>query len=148
MSTYSDLPIGSVATGDVPVAPLQRLAGALLGGPRHLAHPLRLVDGPGGTTVFASLEQDTVEEVAQSVRLVLSTERGERYQDAPDFGVETLLTGASVDISAAQQAVATWEPRAKVDFTSAPVTADGQQVIRVDVSLVTGAADVTPSLDR
>jgi phage baseplate assembly protein W len=144
---YSNLPIG---TADSPGPAVTAVRGVQAGtaGPRHLVHPLRLVDGPHGSKVLATVEQDTLEEVVQSVKLILATERGERYRDAPNFGVDELLTGDPVNTSAAAATLAELEPRALVTFTSGSVDGEGRQVIRADVALVEGAADVSPSLDR
>lgn len=147
MTDYSSLPVGSVVV-PTTVGANSHSAQSLSGGPRHLKWPLRLVDGPGGTQVFDTWEQDTLEEVTQSVQILLSTETGERYRDAPDYGVDELLTGGPVNVSQAQSAVAQFEPRAAVEFSSTPVDSQGRQMVQVTVALVEGAEDVTPDLDR
>jgi phage baseplate assembly protein W len=144
---YSTIPSGtSLGTGGSSdsVRPIQGPGG----GPRHLKWPLRLSDGPDGTKVFASLEQDTLEEVTQSVQLLLSTEVGERYVDAPDYGVEELLTGSPIAGTHVLTAVADFEPRAAVTLAAGRVGADGQQSVTVTVTLVEGASDVSPILDH
>lgn len=144
---YSSLPSGSVVA-DVAVGATSGAAQSISTGPRHLKWPLRLVDGPGGTQVFATWEQDTLEEVTQSVQILLSTVVGERYRDAPDYGVDELLTGGPVNTSQAATAVSQFEPRASVAFATTPIDATGQQAVTVTVTLVEGAVDVSPALDR
>lgn len=136
---YSHLPAGTVAGADTGADGTSVTIGQPTPtGPRHLVLPLRLVNGPNGTRVFATYEQDTIEEVTQSVKVLLTTEVGERYRDAPDYGVESLLTGGPVQLAMAEAAVAEFEPRARTTFTAGDVDAAGQQKITVNISLVEG----------
>lgn len=73
-----------------------------------LAWPLRL-DG----TRMATLEQDTVDEVAQCVELLLSTEPGQRLE-LPEYGVPPWLFTTTVDVDRVLAEVEEWEPRARV----------------------------------
>lgn len=72
----------------------------------HLALPLRL-DGSGR---FATNEQDSTEDVASCVAVVIGTPEGSRVE-VPDFGCpRTEFAGPSPDDIVA--AVDDWEPRA------------------------------------
>ena len=73
----------------------------------HLSLPLRLVDGQ-----FATVEQDTVEDILQCVRVVLTTPEGFR-EELPDFGLpdQTFLQGGA-DTAVIEETIAEWEPRA------------------------------------
>jgi phage baseplate assembly protein W len=144
---YSNLPSGAQletleTAGEVRSAP------ARVPTPTHLVLPLQMVEGPSGDMVLATYVQDTLEEVTQSVAVLLSTVTGERYQDAPDYGISQLITANPVTLAEAATAVAQFEPRASVKFSADPVAADGTQAVRVTVSLAEGGADVTPDLDR
>lgn len=52
----------------------------------HFNWPLRFVTHPDGTAGFASVEQDTDEELMASAAVIASTPRGHR-DDLPSFGV-------------------------------------------------------------
>jgi phage baseplate assembly protein W len=127
--------------------PANILAGSATVTPRHLAWPLRLVPGPGGA-IYATVDQDTLEEVVQNVHLLLSTQTGERYRDAPDFGLAELVSGDPVDMASAQAAIAAFEPRAAVRITTGRVSGDGTQSVQVSVALIDGSTDASPLLDR
>jgi phage baseplate assembly protein W len=73
---------------------------------QRLALPLMVA--PGGH--LASLEQDSPEEIAQSVALVIATRPGERRSVA-DYGMEDPVFGG-LDIADMVAVVAEWEPRA------------------------------------
>lgn len=148
MTDYSNIPAGSQVTGAGINAPGIRSAQGQALHPRHLQLPLRLISGPGGAVVLATLDQDSIEEVTQSVQVLLSTQIGERYRDAPEYGVEELVNGSAATLTIAEDAVATWEPRAAVRFTVDPVSGSGQLYVRVDVALADDSSDVTPVLDR
>lgn len=79
----------------------------------HLAIPFGL-DTAGAALV---VEQDTVDEVAQCVRVLLGTTQGTR-QVVPDYGIpDPTFTGIQTDV--VEQAVADWEPRAVVSVVIA-----------------------------
>lgn len=73
----------------------------------HLAFPFRL-ERDGSAAV---LEQDTLDEVAQSVQVLLMTHEGERLE-VPEYGVADLVFAAEPDLEGISAAVEEWEPRA------------------------------------
>lgn len=77
----------------------------------HLAFPFRVA--PGGS--FAVVEQDTVDEVAQNVEVVVRTPVGDRIE-IPEFGSRQLIFGevGGDDVQQVLAAVTVWEPRADV----------------------------------
>jgi phage baseplate assembly protein W len=75
----------------------------------HFAFPLRL--GRGGS--FAVVEQDSVDDITQSVQVLLSTPVGSRIE-LPEYGVEALEFTTVVDRASIVQAINDWEPRADV----------------------------------
>lgn len=82
----------------------------------HFALPLRLVGGD-----FATVEQDTPDEVAQSVQVLLTTPVGSR-DEVPDYGVDemafqqmTLVEASTLD--ELSNTVEAWEPRARVNWS-------------------------------
>jgi phage baseplate assembly protein W len=103
----------------------------------HLAWPLRIL--PDGT--FATVEQDTLDDVRQCIRVLLHTPRGARPL-APEVGVDDLAF-SGVDAPDLEQALMAAEPRAVVTVTTLPPDGRGEQVITVDVSL---AADSNQEL--
>lgn len=76
----------------------------------HFAVPLRL-DGSGR---FAAVEQDSGDEIAQCVAVVMATPAGSRLE-VPDFGIPRyeFHTPNAAEIVAA---VAEWEPRADLEL--------------------------------
>jgi phage baseplate assembly protein W len=76
----------------------------------HFALPLRL-DAAGRLAV---LEQDSADEIAQCVAVVMATPEGSRIE-VPEFGVPRyeFRTPNAADIIAA---VTEWEPRADLDI--------------------------------
>lgn len=79
----------------------------------HLAIPFGL-NSDGSVSV---VEQDTVEEVAQCVQVLLGTVEGQR-QFVPTYGIPD-PTFVGLDQLAVEQAVADWEPRAQITVTVA-----------------------------
>lgn len=72
--------------------------------------PLRLDGGR-----LATVEQDSVDNVAACVYAVLATERGSRIED-PDFGIEDpTFEQLPVDLDEWLEQIATYEPRAEVE---------------------------------
>lgn len=76
----------------------------------HLAFPFQF--GPGNAEAEV-VEQDTIEEIAQCVRVIVSTRAGER-EELPDFGIDDLVFGVDFDIEDVVTEVLEWEPRASV----------------------------------
>lgn len=91
---------------------------------RELVWPLRL--GPDGD--FATVEQGSLEEVLQAVRIIALTRPGDRT-DNPLLGVDELVPAHDFDPAAWAAALERWEPRAAVD-----VIADGSR-LQVTVAL-------------
>lgn len=83
----------------------------------HFAFPFAL--GTGGH--FGVVEQDTIDEIAQNVGVILRTRIGERI-DNVDFGTSDLVfeTSAEATRAAVVEAVEEWEPRAAVLVDVAP----------------------------
>jgi phage baseplate assembly protein W len=81
----------------------------------HLRIPFHVGAGGAAETV----EQDSLDEIAQCVVVLVSTERGERF-DVPTYGIpDETFTPASPDHAAAiEAAVGQWEPRATVLLTN------------------------------
>lgn len=73
---------------------------------QHLAFPLAVAD----SGALASLEQDTIEEIAASAALLLATRPGER-RSVPDYGAPDPRFGG-MDTSAVADALSEWEERA------------------------------------
>jgi phage baseplate assembly protein W len=80
----------------------------------HLAIPFGLDDDGAALVV----EQDTVIEVAQCVRVLLGTVAGSR-RVVPDYGIPDPTFGG-IESDVIEQAVADWEPRAVVTVTTSP----------------------------
>lgn len=77
---------------------------------RVLQLPLRIVGGR-----YASLPQGSDGELAQSVAVLLRTERGSRVE-VPRYGVSD-PTFRGVDVAEVRAAIAQWEPRALADVS-------------------------------
>lgn len=73
---------------------------------QHLALPLVVTD----SGALGSLMQDSVEEIAGSVALLLATRPGER-RSVPEYGVPDARFGG-VNTSAVADALSDWEERA------------------------------------
>jgi phage baseplate assembly protein W len=101
---------------------------------RHLAAPLRLSDA--GSLV--TLPQDSPQEIAQSVALLVATRPGERRSE-PAYGSPAALfagRAAALDLPAAQLllgALSTWEPRADPAALDITMTGD-PTVVRARVT--------------
>lgn len=96
----------------------------------HLALPFR-VERNGKVAV---LEQDTLDEIAQSVLVLLLTHRGQRLE-VPDYGIQDLVFDSDIDYSAITAAIFEWEPRASaiIDDDISPLD-DMIRTIRARVS--------------
>lgn len=67
-----------------------------------------------GATGFRTVEQDSLDDVAQCVYAVMATERGSRIED-PDFGItDPTFEQGGMDVGEALLQIGTWEPRANV----------------------------------
>ena len=78
----------------------------------HLAFPFRI--GRDGAAVV--LEQDTLDEIAQSVQVLMMTHEGDRLE-VPDYGISDLVFTVDPDLEAISAAVEEWEPRAVTRIT-------------------------------
>jgi hypothetical protein len=102
----------------------------------HIAWPLRLTDD--GT--LAVVEQDTIEDVRQCVRVLRRTPLGARPL-APLVGVPDPTFSAGVDPEDLEERLEdedTGEPRAEVTVTATPIE-NGRQRIRIAVQLAADA---------
>lgn len=79
----------------------------------HMAFPFRF--DPNGHAVV--LEQDTEEEVANCVELILACDVGSLV-DQPDFGITDPTFSTSPNLQLVQHQIESWEPRATVDLTN------------------------------
>lgn len=105
-------------------------------GPRHFAFPMQFA-GAG----FATVEQDTVDDIAGCCAAVLAYPLGSR-PERPDFGVdEQAFAAQGPNPAEIRHALAAWEPRANttVDFADADLVRLFSRV-RVQV----GATDSQP----
>lgn len=81
----------------------------------HLKVPIRITSA-GADTV----EQDSLEDIAQCTQMVCRTPQGARY-DLPDFGVpDQLFTESGVDEVELEEAILEWEPRATLIIEEHP----------------------------
>lgn len=81
----------------------------------HLALPFR-IHANGSANV---LEQDTRDEVAQSVRVLVSTREGERIE-VPAYGIPDLVFDVQSPEHIIDGAVEEWEPRASIVLEEEP----------------------------
>ena len=78
----------------------------------HLSLPLRMTGDH-----LAVVDQDTVDELANNVRAIVSFVRGERPED-PGFGIEPILFGTvPLNLSDIEATIAVYEPRATVNVS-------------------------------
>lgn len=103
----------------------------------HLAFPFRL----SGDGTVAVVEQDTLDEVAQNVEVIVRTRTGTRIE-IPEFGIDALLFGQvdGDDAESLLQQVARWEPRAESYAEDAPDRLDETiRAVRLTTTLSGGA---------
>jgi len=93
----------------------------------HLAVPLTL----GADGSFVTVAQDTPVEIAQCVRVLLSTTAGTRLM-LPRYGVRDVAF-TNGDSSGMVQAVARWEPRAAGITIRTVGNADGSTTIAAQI---------------
>lgn len=80
----------------------------------HFAFPFRLAHGS-----FAVVEQDSLDEIEQSVIVLLKTPPGSRLE-LPAYGAPETLFVTDIDHGGAAAAVEVWEPRARILLRDAP----------------------------
>lgn len=101
----------------------------------HLAVPFR-ISGTRAETV----EDGTLEEVTQNVRVILTTHRGSRLA-VPTFGIPDPtfgVAGGTPNPAVVQAAVEEWEPRAEVELIYGTPSDDGVAPVQVLVSMEEG----------
>lgn len=106
--------------------------------PQHLAYPLRLL--PDGT--FATVDQDTLDDVRQCVQVLLNTPQGIRPL-APSIGISDYAF-QGIDPDELQALLEDQEDRAVVTITlpdPATTAADGEQTVTIDVQLASESDD-------
>lgn len=81
-----------------------------------------------------TLDQDSDEEILQSVRVLIDTRPGERLI-VPDYGVDDLAFVGPADIGEEwlADAVAEWEPRATVEVARTAINESGRTEALVEV---------------
>jgi phage baseplate assembly protein W len=99
----------------------------------HFAFPLRL-DG----SRFGVVEQDTVEEIAAGVEVLVATPVGSRM-DEPEYGIGDPTFTTGLDHAAVLDAISVWEPRAVAQIASAPDQLD-ELVVRAQITVSVGSA--------
>lgn len=100
--------------------------------PRHFTLPVRVAADGSLTTI----RQDSEQEVAQSVRVLLSTLLGTRGA-LPAYGVPDVVFAPPATINRALEgAVSQWEPRANGAKASVVIGEDGTARVRVVLPLV------------
>jgi phage baseplate assembly protein W len=72
----------------------------------HFSYPFRLEGNS-----FAVVDQDTPDDIVQSVEILVATRRGQR-QELPDYGIADPLFEDGLDLQDITDAIADWEPRA------------------------------------
>jgi phage baseplate assembly protein W len=96
----------------------------------HLALPLQVI-GPS----YATVQQDTVDELATTVGVVCAFPLGSRLE-RPEFGVQApALQDEPLDLADVERAVTTWEPRASISVTERPGPDALSSVIQVSVGM-------------
>lgn len=97
--------------------------------PEHLAVPFRY-DATGSAVTIA---QDSIDDVAQCVRVLLSTPTGTRVEQF-DYGIpDPTFTDDAALVAQITGAVARWEPRAAGLQVQVAVGADGAAVITAKI---------------
>lgn len=86
----------------------------------HFAFPFRFGAGGGAVVV----EQDTVEEVEQGVKVLMLTELGERLE-VPDFGINDPVFQTDIDLAEISAAAVEWDERVEVALTEEPDRVNG-----------------------
>lgn len=102
----------------------------------HLVWPLRLA----ASGQLADVEQDSLDDVRQAVRVLRSTPLGVRPL-APDIGLEDPTFASRVDPDLLTAVLEEQEDRARLTITAADIDETGEQIVTVHVAL---AADPEP----
>lgn len=87
--------------------------------------PFEIVGGKALT-----VEQATIDEIEQNVRVVVSTRRGERLAN-PEFGTGDPVFDLAPDIADFEAAIERFEPRAQVEIAALNDDLDRRFTIRV-----------------
>lgn len=101
----------------------------------HLALPLRIVGG-----AYATVQQDTDDELAATVAAIVSFPLGSR-PERPDFGIaDPAMHSRPLNLLDIEQAVQTFEPRAQIAVTELPYNAADPLAapVRIQVAMVHG----------
>lgn len=89
----------------------------------HLDLPFRFVSDQGSLTV-ATVEQDTIDDVANCVQAVLRCPTGFR-PELPEFGLDDLtFRMLPIEMQEILDAVLRWEPRAQITMEKTPEVLD------------------------
>jgi phage baseplate assembly protein W len=98
-------------------------------GAQHFLIPFQY----GATGSAATLEQDTAAEVAQSVRVLLSTPTGTRVEQW-DYGIpDVTFRDPRADAATISAAISRWEPRAIGTAVQIDVAADGSATVNAQI---------------
>jgi len=90
----------------------------------HFDMPFRFDQTATGTVQAATVEQDSLAEVYNSVAAMIRTPLGSRI-DQPDYGIEDLtFTHGNLPVSAIEQRIMEWEPRADIIIGDDTLTVD------------------------
>ena len=93
----------------------------------HFKLPLSV--GRGGS--FETVEQDTIDEIAQCVEVLLATVEGQRIE-LPDYGIPDLAFEVDIPRHVIESRITKWEPRAEVLIDDEPDLVD-ELIRRVEV---------------
>lgn len=105
----------------------------------HFRVPFDLA--PDGTPIV--LEQNSFDEIAQAVAVLVDTKQGTRVE-VPDFGLpdQTFLTEPRVALASIKAKVERWEPRAIATVYSSPDPMDElARQMRIEIKASTDVAD-------
>jgi phage baseplate assembly protein W len=96
----------------------------------HLALPLRVERG-----AFATVQQDTLDELVETVSCICSFPLGFRVE-APDFGIPELEHLSSpLPVDDVERQIETWEPRADVEVTERETDPADPTAARLEVAV-------------
>lgn len=98
--------------------------------PEHIAYPVQL--GPDGT--FATLRQDTLDDIRQCVEIIIRTPIGTR-RALPRFGVPRMEFVNNIPTAAVLEAIYTWEPRAAARAAANLIPGDDPLVRDLNVTV-------------
>lgn len=95
----------------------------------HFALPFR-IEASGAAAV---IEQDSLDEISQCVRVLVSTRLGERIE-VPAYGVRDLVFATDPSTAQMVGAITRWEPRALVALEAGPDSLD-ELVANIRISI-------------